>query len=86
MLFKPIRSIVKTIVKLAPFCIPTCSMPLLLSILSGPLLNYFTISLRVAVPTPEEKTGGREGGYGYTRLLYYRLVKGNKGLEKFYLK
>ena len=40
MLFKPIRSIVQTIVKLEPFCIPKCSSPLWLSSLSGPLLNF----------------------------------------------
>ena len=41
LLFKPNRSIAQTIVKLAPSCIPTCSKPLLLSFLSGPLLNCY---------------------------------------------
>ena len=31
---------VQTIEKLTPFGIPTCSMPLVLSFLSGPLLKY----------------------------------------------
>ena len=38
LMFKPISSVVETIVKMAPFCIPTCSFRLVL-FLSGPLLN-----------------------------------------------
>ena len=38
-MFKPIRSVVETIVKIAPFCILTRSLRLVLSSLSGPLLN-----------------------------------------------
>ena len=33
------RNIVEAVVKLAPFCIPTCSLCLVLSFLCGPLLN-----------------------------------------------
>ena len=37
-MFKPIISVVETIVKLALFCIPTFLLRLVLSFLSGPLL------------------------------------------------
>ena len=39
-MFKPIKSIVETIAKLSPFCIPMCSLRLVLSFLCGPLLFY----------------------------------------------
>ena len=37
--FAVFRNIVEAVVKLAPFCIPTCSLCLVLFVLSGPLLN-----------------------------------------------
>ena len=41
-MFKPIRTIVETRVKLATFCILTCSLHFGLSFLSGPSLNVFS--------------------------------------------
>ena len=38
--FAVFRNIVEAVVKLAPFCISTCSLCLVLSFLSGPLLNW----------------------------------------------
>ena len=52
-MFKPIRSVVETIVKRAPFCIPTCSLRLVLSFLSGPLHGHGKWCCSILVPMCE---------------------------------
>ena len=44
-MYKPIRSVVEKTVKLADFCIPMCSLRLVLSFLSWPLLKLSAASL-----------------------------------------
>ena len=65
-MFKPIRNVVETIVKLAPFCIPTCSLCLALSFF-GPLLKYLSYLILFNIYTRE-----RQGTF-FNSIKYHSL-------------
>ena len=58
-MFKPIRSVVETIEKIAPFCIPTCSLRLVFSsyldhYLNGTFVTVFRILDDLLLRTQEK--------------------------------
>ena len=70
-MFKPIRSVVEKIVKFAHICILMCSLRLVLSFLSWPLLKLFAVSLGFTNRTLHTRWAQKENSW----LLYGRIFK-----------